>query len=145
MSSSCLVLPAVAQDPGGDDCVEHTIGGADADGVIRAAEGSLAEYLDRVVDHRSRQGLRYELGFLLAVVVAATACAGHDEVTAQAQWVADAPVWVLTALGARPDPLTGAVARPSEATLRRVLAKVDAADAKIHPYPAASRGPRVTA
>lgn len=95
---------------------------------VRGACGALAEYLDQVVDHRSRQGLRYELGFLLAVVVAATACAGHDEVAAQAQWAADAPEWVLTALGARPDPLTGAITAPSESTLRRALAGVDTAD-----------------
>lgn len=67
------------------------------------------ECLGQVADPRSRRGLRYELGFLLAVVVAARACAGHDEVAAQAQWAADAPVWVLRALGARPDPLTGAI------------------------------------
>jgi predicted transposase YbfD/YdcC len=52
----------------------------------------------------------------------------HDEVTAAAQWAADAPDWVLTALGAKPDPLTGAVTAPSESTLRRALAGVDAAD-----------------
>ncbi|MGH3772245.1 MAG: ISAs1 family transposase, partial [Pseudonocardiaceae bacterium] len=81
-----------------------------------------------MVDHRSRQGLRYELGFLLSVVVAATACAGHDEVAAQAQWAADAPPWVLRALGAKPDPLTGMIPTPSEATLRPALANVDATD-----------------
>jgi hypothetical protein len=96
--------------------------------VVRAGRGALVEYLDQVVDHRSRQGLRYELGFLLAVVVAATACAGHDEVAAQAQWAADAPGWVLAALGAEPDPLTGTITAPGEATLRRALAWVDAAD-----------------
>ncbi|MGH3923642.1 MAG: transposase family protein, partial [Pseudonocardiaceae bacterium] len=108
----------------------HTIGDPDPDPDPDpgAGYGALVAYLDRVVDHRSRQGLRYELGFALAVVVAATACAGHDEVAAQAQWAADAPGWVLTALGARPDPLTGTIATPSEATLRRVLAQVDAAD-----------------
>ena len=58
--------------------------------------------LTRSFDHRSRQGLRYGLGFLLAVVVAATACVGHDEVAAQAQWAVDAPQWVLTGLGASP-------------------------------------------
>jgi hypothetical protein len=72
--------------------------------------------------------LRYELGFLLGVVVAATACAGHDEVAAQAQWAADAPVGVLRALGAKPDPLTGTISTPSEATLRRALANLDATD-----------------
>ena len=41
---------------------------------------------------------------------------------------ADAPGWVLIALGAKPDPLTGAITTLSEATLRGVLAGVDAAD-----------------
>lgn len=62
------------------------------------------------------------------MVVAATACAGHDEVAAQAEWAAAAPGWVLRALGATPDPLTGTLTAPSESTLRRVLALVDAAD-----------------
>jgi hypothetical protein len=35
---------------------------------------------------------------------------------------------VLSALGARPDPLTGAIVAPSESTLRRALAGVDAAE-----------------
>jgi predicted transposase YbfD/YdcC len=95
---------------------------------VRAGCGALVEYLDQVVDHRSRQGLRYELGFLLAVVIAATACAGHDEVIAQAEWAAAAPKWVLLALGATPDPLTGMVTAPSESTLRRALAKVNPVD-----------------
>jgi hypothetical protein len=34
---------------------------------------------------------------------------------------------VLRALGAKPDPLTGAITAPSEATLRRALAGVDTA------------------
>ena len=41
---------------------------------------------------------------------------------------ADAPVGVLRALGAKPDPLTGTITAPSEATLRRALAKVDTAE-----------------
>ncbi|MGH3833611.1 MAG: ISAs1 family transposase, partial [Pseudonocardiaceae bacterium] len=127
MPSSCLVPPAAGQRRAIENRVEHTIEDAGAEATVRAEYGALGEYLGQVVDHRSRQGLRYELGFLLAVVVAATACAGHDEVTAQAQWAADAPASVLRALGAKPDPLTGAVTAPSEATLRRALAKVDTA------------------
>ena len=128
MPSSCLALPVAGQSVIDDvtGLVPVDVAGAAAGG--RARCGALAEYLDQVVDHRSRQGLRYELGFLLAVVVAATACAGHDEVAAQAQWAADAPEWVLSALGASPDPLTGAITAPSESTLRRALARVDAAD-----------------
>jgi len=120
VASSCLAPPVA------DQTLAQDIAGAVA--AVRTECGALAEYLDQVVDHRSRPGLRYELGFLLGVVVAATACAGHDEVTAQAQWAADAPQWVLTALGAEPAPLTGAITAPSESTLRRALARVDAAD-----------------
>lgn len=119
MPSSCLAPPVAGRPVIGDVSGEFS--------TIRAACGALAEYLDQVVDHQSRQGLRYELGFLLAVVVAATACAGHDEVAAAAQWAADAPDWVLTALGAKADPLTGAITAPSESTLRRALAGVDVA------------------
>ncbi len=128
MLSSCPVPPAAGQQFIPEGHAEYA--GADSGGeltAVRGGHGALIEYLDQVVDHRSRQGLRYELGFLLGVVVAATACAGHDEVAAQAQWAADAPVGVLRALGAKPDPLTGAITAPSEATLRRALANVDTA------------------
>ena len=129
MLSSCPAPPAAGQQ----FITENRTGSAGGDcggdlTAVRAGHGALIEYLDQVVDHRSRQGLRYELGFLLAVVVAATACAGHDEVAAQAQWAADAPVGVLRALGTKPDPLTSMISTPSEATLRRALAKVDTAE-----------------
>ena len=93
MPPSCPVLPAAGQQFIPEGHAEYA--GADSGGeltAVRAGYGALIEYLDQVVDHRSRQGLRYELGFLLAVVVAATACAGHDEVAAQAQW-ARTPPW----------------------------------------------------
>ncbi|MGH3897260.1 MAG: ISAs1 family transposase [Pseudonocardiaceae bacterium] len=128
MPSSCLAPPAVGQQPYTTDRVDHALGDVGPAGTVGGGCGPLGECLDRVVDHRSRQGLRYELGFLLAVVTAATACAGHDEVAAAAQWAAEAPASVLIALGAKPDPLTGTVTAPSEATLRRVLAQVDPAD-----------------
>ncbi|MGH3833103.1 MAG: transposase family protein [Pseudonocardiaceae bacterium] len=129
MPSSCPVRPASGQRFITENHPEPVGGGAGGDlGTVHAGCRTLAEYLNQVVDHRSRQGLRYELGFLLAVVVAATACAGHDEVAAQAQWAADAPPWVLLALGAKADPLTGVILTPSEATLRRVLAHVDVTD-----------------
>jgi predicted transposase YbfD/YdcC len=126
--SSCLVGPVADQSIPADST--HEIGGEVLGGVagVRVGRGALADYLDQIVDHRSRQGLRYELGFLLAVVVAATACAGHDEVVAQAEWAAAAPRSVLLALGATPDPLTGVVTAPSDSTLRRALALVDSAE-----------------
>ncbi len=85
MPSSCLAAPGAGHHSDRETPIGHTI----EDAVVGAGFDTLAQYLNRVVDHRSRRGLRYELGFLLAVVVAATACAGHDEVAAQAQWAAD--------------------------------------------------------
>ena len=129
MPPSCPVSPAAGQQFITENHAEYA--GGDSGGeltAVRAGHGALIKYLDQVVDHRSRQGLRYELGFLLGVVTAATACAGHDEVAAQAQWAADAPLWVLRALGAKPDPLTSMISTPSEATLRRALANLDATD-----------------
>ena len=129
---SCPAAPAAGQQRITENHIEHhiehPIRGVGDLAAVRAGYGALIEYLDQVVDHRSRQGLRYELGFLLGVVTAATACAGHDEVAAQAQWAANAPASVLRALGAKPDPLTGAVATPSEATLRRAPAQLAATD-----------------
>jgi hypothetical protein len=80
VSSSCLVPSVAGQSVSGyvpreisdDVLVDFS--------AVRAACGALAEYLDQVVDHRSRQRRRHELSYVLAVVVAATACAGHDEV-----------------------------------------------------------------
>ena len=106
MLSSCPVPPAAGQRFITENHAEYA--GGDCGGeltAVRAGHGALIKYLDQVVDHRSRQGLRYELGFLLAVVVAATACAGHDEVAAQAQWAADAPVGVLRPLAATLAPI----------------------------------------
>lgn len=113
MSPSCLVPPAAGQSVAGHflgEVTEDVLGDL---GAIRAACGALAEYLDQFVDHRSRQGLRHERGYVMAAV---------------AQWAADAPQWVLAVLGFKPDPLTGTITAPSGSTLRRVLAKVDAAD-----------------
>jgi hypothetical protein len=45
--------------------------------------------------------------------------------TAIGEWAADAPGQVLAAVGTRRDPLTGAFRPPTEATVRRVLGRVD--------------------
>ena len=127
MPSSCLVHPVAGRQFITENRPGHVVGGAGGDlRAVHAGCRAPAEYLNQVVDHRSRQGLCYESGFLSAVVVAATACAGHDEVVAQAQWAAEAATWMLRALGAKTDPLTGAIPTPSEATARRALAMVDA-------------------
>jgi predicted transposase YbfD/YdcC len=58
-------------------------------------------------------------------VSAAAVLAGARSVTAIAEWAADAPWPVLAALGVRRDPLTRRCHVPGEATIRRVLARVD--------------------
>ena len=61
---------------------------------------------------------------MLGVAVCAV-LAGARSLAAIGEWAADAPGPVLAALGVRCDPLTGAWRPPAEATVRRVLARVD--------------------
>src|SRR5215217_8244254 len=75
-------------------------------------------------DPRDRRGRRHTLASVLAVSAAAVA-AGARSVTAIAEWATDAPWPILAALGVRCDPLTRRCHVPGEATIRRVLARVD--------------------
>lgn len=79
----------------------------------------LLEVLRSVPDPRDRRGRRYPLWGLLAVAILATA-AGMRSIAGIATWVRTAPLELLAEFGLR--------ARPSEKTLRTVLARVDAAD-----------------
>jgi predicted transposase YbfD/YdcC len=80
--------------------------------------------LAMIPDPRDRRGRRHTLASVLAVSAAAV-LAGARSVTAIAEWAADAPGPVLAALGVRRDPLTRRCQVPGEATIRRVLARVD--------------------
>jgi hypothetical protein len=62
---------------------------------------------------------------VLAVAIAAV-LAGARSLAAIGEWADDAPGQVLAALGVRRDPLTGTWRPPGEATVRRVLARIDA-------------------
>jgi predicted transposase YbfD/YdcC len=84
----------------------------------------LLERLAMLPDPRDRRGRRHPLASVLAVSAAAV-LAGARSVTAIAEWAADAPGPVLAALGLRRDPLTRRCHVPGEATIRRVLARVD--------------------
>ena len=84
----------------------------------------LVAHLAALPDPRDRRGLRHQLAGVLAVAVCAV-LAGAKSLTAIGEWAADAPPEVLIALGIRPQPLTGRVRPPDEATVRRVLAGVD--------------------
>ena len=61
----------------------------------------------------------------MLAVAACAVLAGATSLAAIAEWAADAPGPVLAALGVRRHPLTGAWRPPAEATVRRVLARVD--------------------
>jgi hypothetical protein len=55
-----------------------------------------------------------------------TSLAGARSLAAIGEWASDAPCQVLAALGVGRHPLTGAWQPPGEATVRRVLARIDA-------------------
>jgi predicted transposase YbfD/YdcC len=84
----------------------------------------LLGYLAQITDPRQRRGRRHALGAVLAVAVAAV-LAGAKSLAAIGEWAADAPGPVLAALGVRRDPLRRVWRPPAEATIRRVLARVD--------------------
>jgi predicted transposase YbfD/YdcC len=85
---------------------------------------SLLDHLAQITDPRQRRGRRHTLGAVLAVAVAAV-LAGARSLAAIGEWAADAPEPVLAALGVRRDPLRRAWQPPAEATMRRILARVD--------------------
>ncbi|HEX8858726.1 MAG TPA: transposase family protein [Actinomycetes bacterium] len=85
---------------------------------------SLLDHLAQLADPRQRRGRRHALSAVLAVAACAV-LAGARSLAAIGEWAADAPGQVLAALGVRRDPLTGAFRPPAEATVRRVLARVD--------------------
>jgi len=85
----------------------------------------LLAYLATVTDPRARAGRRHPLVAILALAAAAV-LAGARSVAAIAEWAADAPQPVRAALGTCRDPLTGRWAVPTETTIRRTLARLDA-------------------
>jgi hypothetical protein len=91
--------------------------------VVPQRRRDLLACLAVVADPRDRRGQRYRLVSVLAVAVCAV-LAGAKSLAAIGEWAADAPPEVLVALGVRPDPLTGRVRPPDEATVRRVLTRV---------------------
>jgi DDE family transposase len=98
-----------------------------ADPLRPAETPHLLAYLATVSDPRTRAGRRHSLVAIL-VLAAAAVLAGARSIAAIAEWAADAPQPVRAALGTRRDPLTGhwVWAVPSETTIRRTLARLDA-------------------
>ncbi|MEV0410685.1 ISAs1 family transposase [Streptomyces sp. NPDC050448] len=91
-----------------------------------AEPGEHPQLLDRlatVPDPRRAKGRRHPLAFVLALAACAV-LAGAKSLTAIAEWAADAPAAVLTALGGPSREPAGPTA-PTEATVRRILQRVD--------------------
>jgi hypothetical protein len=86
--------------------------------------GDLRVCFERIADPRDARGVRHSLAAMLVMAAVAVA-AGACSIQAIWEWAADAPQWVLAALGARWDPRRGRYVAPGEATLRRVLGRVD--------------------
>jgi DDE_Tnp_1-associated/Transposase DDE domain len=105
----------------------------------------LLGYLAQIADPRHRRGRRHALVGVLGVAVCAV-LAGARSMAAIGEWASDAPGQVLAALGIRRDPWTGAWQPPGEATVRRVLARVDpdALDRAIGAWLAAQQPPPPT-
>jgi DDE_Tnp_1-associated len=93
--------------------------------VTRDQCADLRAALAQLTDPRRRRGRRHPLVAVLTIAVAAM-LAGHRSMAALAEWAADAPQTVLAALGARYHPLTRTYQPPTEATVRRVLTRIDA-------------------
>ena len=72
--------------------------------------------------------MRYRLSSLLALVVCAMTPAGHDSITAAAEWCRRAAPEELASFGLPYHPLLGRYRVPSEKTLRSVLGRLDPAE-----------------
>ncbi|UPT46670.1 MULTISPECIES: transposase family protein [Streptomyces] len=87
----------------------------------------LLDALAQVPDPRNPRGMRFRPATLLAVGVCALTSAGHNSLTAIAEWVRRCDQDVLARLGCPFDPFTGRFKAPGERTLRDVFAGVDPA------------------
>jgi hypothetical protein len=107
--------------------------------------GDLLTALRQVPDPRPGGARVHPTAYVLGVLVGSFACAGFESYLAAAQWAAGADRELLLALGATPDPLSGAVVAPSEATIRRITCRVDreALDAVVAAWTASQLEPAV--
>lgn len=89
--------------------------------------------------------MRYRISSLLALVVCAMTAAGHDSITAAAEWCRRATPHELAAFGLPYHPLLGRYRVPSEKTLRSVLGRLDPGEISAAGYdylrPCCARGP----
>jgi hypothetical protein len=97
---------------------------APAEALQPAETPHLLAYLATIRDPRAGRGRRHPLVAILAMAAAAV-LTGARSMAAIVEWAQDAPQPVRAALGARRD-APGHFSVPSEATIRRTLARLDA-------------------
>lgn len=100
---------------------KETLMSLDVERLALDGAGGLFEVLEDLVDPRKRRGKRHSLTSILAIATCATLC-GARSLVAIAQWASELSPGMLKRLGClRAQP-------PCESTIRRTMAKVDAAE-----------------
>ncbi|MER6114234.1 transposase family protein, partial [Streptomyces hirsutus] len=84
----------------------------------------LLERLAEVPDPRDPRGVRHAPAVVLALAACAV-LAGAASLLAVGEWIVDAPPQVLERLGVQPDPVLPRRLVPAEATVRRLLTRID--------------------
>ncbi|MEU3051586.1 ISAs1 family transposase [Streptomyces sp. NPDC006984] len=102
--------------------------------VARGQVRCLVAQFESVTDPRGACGVRYRVSSLLALVVCAMTPAGHDSITAAAEWCQRAAPEELAAFGLPYHPLRGRYRIPSEKTLRTVLGRLDPGEVSAASY-----------
>lgn len=92
---------------------------------VEPGPGGLLDRLALVADPRDPRGVRYRLATLLAIGVCAISAAGHNTLTAIADWVRRCDPVELSRLGCPFNPLTGRYRVPDERTLREAYSRLD--------------------
>ncbi|MFH9967993.1 transposase family protein [Streptomyces mirabilis] len=95
-------------------------------GAVRGEIPGLLERLAEMPGPRDPRGVRHALVVMLALTGCAVP-AGATSLPAVGEWMTDAPPSVLERLGVRPDPLSPKRCLPAEATVRRLLGRIDGA------------------
>ena len=88
-------------------------------------DSGLLVSLAKISDYRKARGVRHSLSSVLAIAACAT-IAGCRSLSAIGEWAADCPQEVLARLGAKFHPIHKRYIAPSDATIRRAVAAVDA-------------------
>lgn len=119
-------MPAAASSliPAALDQLTHTPDLPDSPATALRKVADLREHLATVPDPRHRRGTRHPITTIL-LIAAAAVLTGARSFTAISEWAADLPQHLLATLGARRDRRHGLYRAPGEATLRRVLGRVD--------------------